>query len=67
LLQATRKSLTQVKKVLKKAKEMIKIQEDVETKVFNTGKVAKPNVDVWAKDYGVTYSPDTEEDATEES
>lgn len=46
---------------------MIKIQEEVETKVFSTGKVAKPKVDVWAKDYGVTYSPDTEEDATEES
>lgn len=46
---------------------MINIQENVEMKVLHTSKVGRPKVDVWDKDYGVTYSPDSEEDATAES
>lgn len=36
-------------------------------KVLHTGKVARPKVDVWNIDYGVTYTSDPEEDATPEN
>jgi len=46
---------------------MIKIQENVETKVLHTSKVPTPKVDIWDVDYGVTYTSDPEEDATAEN
>ena len=33
----------------------------------HTSKVPTPKIDVWDRDYGVTYAPDSEEDATSES
>ena len=53
--------------MIKKAKKIIQIQENVENKVLHTGKVKTPKVDVWALDYGVKYVSDPNEDATEES
>lgn len=53
--------------MIKKAKKIIQIQENVENKVLHTGKVKTPKVDVWALDYGVKYVSDPNEDATDES